>query len=68
MQDAQSSDDWDSFLQWEHRGQAGTYMTNAEEEEDLMDRAPKEGEYLWEIGCKVHRFCLIHVISSLNSP
>ena len=46
MQDAQSSDDWDSFLQWEHRGQAGTYMTNAEEEEDLMDRAPKEGEYL----------------------
>jgi hypothetical protein len=68
MQDAQPSDDWDSFLQRaERRGQAGTYTTNAEEE-DLMDRTPKEGEHLWEIGCKVRRFCLVHVVSSLNSP
>ena len=69
MQDAQPSDGWDSFLQRaEHRGRAGTYMTNAEKEEDLKDRAPKEGEYLWEIGCKVCLFCLVHVISRLNSP
>ena len=53
MQDAQQSDDWDSFLQRaEHRGRKGTYTVDAEEE-DLTDRAPKEGEYLWEIGCKV---------------
>ena len=53
MQDAQQSDDWNSFLQRvEHRGRKGAYAANGEED-DLMDRAPKEGEQLWEIGCKV---------------
>ena len=51
MEDAQRSDEWDSFLQRaEHRGRKDTYTANGEEEED---RAPKEGEYLWEIGCRV---------------
>jgi len=51
MQEAQQSDDWDSFLhRAEHRAQKGAYTGNEGEEED---RAPKEGEYLWEIGCKV---------------
>jgi len=48
----QQSDDWDSFLQRaERRGRRGTDTAN--EEEDPADRAPKEGEHLWEVGCKV---------------
>ena len=67
MHDPQQSNDWDKFLQWaECRGRQGTDMAN--EEEDLADRAPKEGEYLWEIGCKVCWFCLANILSSLNSP
>jgi hypothetical protein len=51
MHDEQSGD-WDSFIRRaENRGRQGN--TSNGEREDLADRAPKVGEHLWEIGCKV---------------
>lgn len=53
MEDAQQSGAWDSFIQRAaRRGRRASYGANGEED-DLTDRAPKDGDFLFEIGCKV---------------
>ena len=60
MHDAEQSGDWDSFLRRaKNRGRLGN--TSNEKQEDL---APKVGEHLWEIGCKVRCYVLVHTFFS----
>jgi hypothetical protein len=62
MHDIEQSGDWDSFIRRaENRGNRGrSGNTSNGEREDLTDRAPKVGEHLWEIGCKVRCYVLVH--------
>ena len=59
MHDTEQSEHWDSFLRRaETRGRLGNTFKG--EQDDLAARAPKVGERLWEIGCKVRCYVLVH--------